>query len=102
MLVQTRRMRVLERENITQVRRVRERMARREEHPLETRAVVRTLAKPASAARHEMPLDALAHRSPQPYPPPAPPQLNIESLTTQVIQQIDRRLVAYRERMGRI
>jgi len=29
------------------------------------------------------------------------PPINVEALTTQVIQQLDRRLVAYRERMGR-
>ena len=28
--------------------------------------------------------------------------INVDALTSQVIQQIDRRLVAYRERMGRV
>ena len=28
--------------------------------------------------------------------------VNVETLTTQVIQQLDRRLIAYRERMGRV
>lgn len=34
-------------------------------------------------------------------PAPAPPAINVEALTSQVIQQLDRRLIAYRERMGR-
>jgi hypothetical protein len=34
-------------------------------------------------------------------PVPAAPAINVEALTSQVIQQLDRRLVAYRERMGR-
>lgn len=32
---------------------------------------------------------------------PAAPPINVEALTSQVIQQLDRRLIAYRERMGR-
>jgi hypothetical protein len=32
---------------------------------------------------------------------PVAPAINVESLTSQVIQQLDRRLIAYRERMGR-
>jgi hypothetical protein len=32
----------------------------------------------------------------------AAPALNLESLTDQVVRQIDRRMVAWRERMGRI
>jgi hypothetical protein len=32
----------------------------------------------------------------------AAPQINVDALTSQVIQQIDRRLIAYRERMGRV
>ena len=35
------------------------------------------------------------------FAPPAP-TVNVEALTGMVIQQIDRRLVAYRERMGRV
>ena len=40
----------------------------------------------------------------QPFAQPAPtavPPINVEELTSQVIQQLDRRLVAHRERMGR-
>jgi hypothetical protein len=33
---------------------------------------------------------------------PAPAQVNVEALTGMVIQQLDRRLIAYRERMGRV
>ena len=33
---------------------------------------------------------------------PAAPAVNVEALTSQVIQQLDRRLLAYRERMGRV
>jgi hypothetical protein len=33
---------------------------------------------------------------------PAVPAVNVEALTSQVIQQLDRRLLAYRERMGRV
>jgi hypothetical protein len=32
----------------------------------------------------------------------AAPAVNVEALTSQVIQQLDRRLLAYRERMGRV
>lgn len=32
---------------------------------------------------------------------PAVPAINVEALTSQVIQQLDRRLIAYRERLGR-
>jgi hypothetical protein len=41
---------------------------------------------------------------PPPYAPPAPPAvaaINVEALTSQVIQQLDRRLIAYQERLGR-
>lgn len=37
----------------------------------------------------------------QPAPPAAVPAINVEALTSQVIQQLDRRLIAYRERLGR-
>jgi hypothetical protein len=33
---------------------------------------------------------------------PSPPQLNLDALTNHVIQQLDRRLVAARERLGKI
>ena len=36
-----------------------------------------------------------------PAPAPAVPTINVEALTSQVIHQLDRRLIAYRERMGR-
>jgi hypothetical protein len=38
--------------------------------------------------------------APQTFAPAAP--INVDAITTQVIQQLDRRLVAYRERMGRV
>ena len=34
-------------------------------------------------------------------PSPASPAIDVDALTSQVIHQLDRRLVAYRERMGR-
>jgi hypothetical protein len=33
---------------------------------------------------------------------PDPPKLDVESLTDQVMRSIDRRLIAYRERTGRV
>jgi hypothetical protein len=36
------------------------------------------------------------------YNMPGSPPLNIETLTDQVVQQIDRRITAWRERMGKI
>jgi hypothetical protein len=32
---------------------------------------------------------------------PTTPSVDVQALTSQVIQQLDRRLIAYRERMGR-
>src|SRR5262245_49555250 len=35
-------------------------------------------------------------------PAPTPPAINIEHLTEQVVQRIDRRIIAWRERTGRV
>jgi hypothetical protein len=40
--------------------------------------------------------------TPSDWPAPAAPAVDVDALTGQVIQQLDRRLVAYRERMGRV
>jgi hypothetical protein len=82
---------------------LREVLTRREDAPSAPAGVFRAdEPAPARAVRgreneYEMRLEAPAamHQT----QPPAPP--NMEWITSQVIQQIDRRLVAYRERMGR-
>lgn len=81
--------------------------ARREElRPSEMPQIV-NVARAASAAPAAIPGAQLEQDSamkathPVLPPQPTPPPLNVEALTSQVIQQIDRRLIAYRERMGR-
>jgi hypothetical protein len=83
--------------------RPREIFARREETRPETALVL-------PARRPERP-EAVHGRAPEPevrpferaaaMPAPQAPPPNVEWIASQVIQQIDRRLVAYRERMGK-
>jgi hypothetical protein len=77
-------------------------------HELPSSALGAVLATPhlaaarAASEAHAV-MQAAAARQPAETPsvsPPAP-AINVEALTGMVIQQIDRRLVAYRERMGR-
>jgi hypothetical protein len=89
------------------------------ELPVRLRLRGRRTELPAAALR-ELVAAAPGHRTPatvaapdslaparagyQPFAQPAPtavPPINVEELTSQVIQQLDRRLVAHRERMGR-
>lgn len=62
-------------------------------------------APAAKAAAQSNNTQAPAQHTPAMPPPPAmqtAPAFNVDALTSQVIQQIDRRLIAYRERMGRV
>jgi hypothetical protein len=53
---------------------------------------------PARSGQATTPWTTVLH-----HQPAAPaPAINVEALTSQVMQQIDRRLVAWRERMGRV
>lgn len=102
--------------------RLRERSGRRESAPPDApklvaarpRTVVESSHSPERSSTQSVaaraavppaqPADAVKRASPQPGQPitAASMPLNIDSLTSQVIQQLDRRLVAYRERMGRV
>lgn len=78
----------------------------RQELPMPGRTLV--LARPAAAASAvaARQSDAIEReqtaRARAEWIAPAPPPINVEALTSQVIQQLDRRLIAYRERMGRV
>lgn len=76
----------------------------REEWPIARRTTVlrRTtaVASVAEAETQEGRRDRLTPARPDWAPPPA--AVNVDALTNQVIQQLDRRLLAYRERMGRV
>ncbi|MEE8155489.1 MAG: hypothetical protein V3T53_11105 [Phycisphaerales bacterium] len=93
-----------------QMQQVRKRQ-RRVEPPAGPR-VDRTLRKTApaavgSAARGTVPaLSATAPSTPPAMrraeqPAPAAPQIDVQALTDRVVQQIDRRFIAWRERTGR-
>jgi hypothetical protein len=58
----------------------------------------RTTAAAAATVDQEHP----AERSKRPSLLAAQPEFDLDSVTTQVIQQLDHRLIAYRERMGRL
>jgi hypothetical protein len=90
----------------------------RQRHRIEERAskqvafVTRRAAVPAvqdarssSAAVQQLdthaPVANSVHTAPWAQPQLSPPQLNLDALTNHVIQQLDRRLVAARERLGK-
>lgn len=82
------------------------RRAVREELPIpgRTTVLVRAAAAVAAGARQRDEIErefSAAARSAR-TPPVAAPAVNVEALTSQVIQQLDRRLLAYRERMGKV
>lgn len=62
---------------------------------------VATSAPTEVASRPAMGTSLDRQRTYSPAPPPALPNINVNELTDQVIRQIDRRVVARRERMGR-
>jgi hypothetical protein len=78
------------------------RRAVREELPVRARTT--RLAPPAASAT---PATGATAGAPAPFVSPAslpaapPPVIDVGAITSQVMQQIDRRLIAYRERMGR-
>jgi hypothetical protein len=81
------------------------RRATREELPVHTRPTTLApspVAIAAAAARAASAASSAA--APASWvPPQAPPAaIDVTALTSQVMQQIDRRLIAYRERMGRV
>ncbi len=84
------------------------RRATRQELPVPDRLNVlagrdRRHGEPAPAQRPDaeaLPQGSRSRSDAAPLVPAAPP-INVEALTSQVIQQLDRRLIAYRERMGR-
>lgn len=81
--------------------------ARREEIRPDVQAAVlavpgRASVQPATGAAGGVEASAQSRtRLEEPRPPHPAPAVDVEALTGLVIQQIDRRLVAYRERMGR-
>jgi hypothetical protein len=82
------------------------RQAARQEVPVPATitALARILPRASTAASSREPVvheQASATRSPW-MPAASPPAISVDALTSQVIQQLDRRLVAYRERMGRV
>jgi hypothetical protein len=76
----------------------------RQEFPVPERAgVVARLRPPVAEIQHRAAPPAFSSSLPNermPSPAAIAP-VSVEALTTQVIQQLDRRLIAYRERMGR-
>jgi hypothetical protein len=85
-------------------RRVVRQASRMEERPAPQPMQLRTTVTAAPAIRGEAPEEHIpGHAQPAAAPPAAAtaPAINIDTLTTQVMDQIDRRVVAWRERMGR-
>jgi hypothetical protein len=77
-----------------------QRNQRREESQSPAPMVVRApQAGPQPPA--QKPMEEPRWREPQALPCAAPPAINIDSLTSQVMDQIDRRVIAWRERMGK-
>ena len=56
---------------------------------------------PGSVAQSAELFEAASTRNRWKQPPPQPPPVNVDALTDQVLQRIDRRVVAWRERTGR-
>jgi hypothetical protein len=78
----------------------------RVEERIQRPAIVRQQPPPArtfARDEHELRPEQSRTRPPAQTWPPAtsPPAINLEQLTDQVVRQIDRRFVAYRERMGK-
>jgi len=67
-------------------------------------APIRQVVRPQARVAPAEPGGAAASGAPAPRTPPqpGPPPLDVERLTDQVIQVIDRRIIAGRERLGRI
>jgi hypothetical protein len=77
----------------------------RQELPIPNRTTV--LARTAASAGAAPRTEAIEREQVVPMraewtAPVTAPAVNVEALTSQVIQQLDRRLLAYRERMGRV
>src|SRR5262249_18216089 len=90
--------------NVDLSMRLRQRAVPRE-LPVPPRTTV--LARPAATAaqasrRHDGAATEAAGPTRAEWAPVSPPAINVEALTSQVLQQMDRRLLAYRERMGRV
>jgi hypothetical protein len=82
------------------------RRAVRRELPVASKATVLARhraadAEPSLAAPQSAAAQASRRHDAAVHPAPAAP-INVEALTGLVIQQLDRRLIAYRERMGRV
>jgi len=107
----------VERRAVEAVRRLARQTVRREESP-PTPMQVRPLIPLPSPATREATREARSDVIIRDYPQaansipkaanpasqaanPTPPSFNLDALTTQVMDQIDRRVVAWRERMGR-
>jgi hypothetical protein len=73
-------------------------------HPRTTALASSPMAVAAAAAAVRAAAAATPTVAPAPWvaPPAPPPAIDVTALTSQVMQQIDRRLIAYRERMGRV
>jgi hypothetical protein len=86
--------------------RLRQNSVRAERSPADLPRIVNPARRdaPRKTASARTPEAGPASRTPASWAqPPAPvPVINVDTLTSQVMQQIDRRLVAYRERMGRV
>jgi len=85
------------------VSRLREVFARREETrpPAAPVWIAPRPAAPATVPARTAEVEVRAVERDGTAPAPAAPPLNVDWVANQVIEQIDRRLVAYRERMGR-
>ena len=83
---------------------IRTRTARREQ-PAQPRELALRSTPPldeAPSPRRPPRERAIAADEPAARPPVAQPAVDLDALTNHVIDQIDRRVVAWRERMGRV
>jgi hypothetical protein len=70
--------------------------------PLELVPVRTAIREPAATVTTAPPLESWGSPPSSASKEPDPPKLDVESLTDQVMRSIDRRLIAYRERTGRV
>jgi hypothetical protein len=61
--------------------------------------VKEAIARSLNSSPHHMTTDSLPNF--QPHPPPNSPEINLDRLTEQVLRQLDSRIIAQRERLGR-
>jgi hypothetical protein len=78
--------------------------ATRVDLPVRTRTIPLAPPPAVAAAARRVPDEPVAASAARPaWTPSVPaPAIDVDALTSHVMQQLDRRLVAYRERMGRV